>query len=371
MPDCYNGDPSMALDAKGGVHLFFGLTMEYITNSSGSWMSTKIPSVPTSRCHDIAIDTKGGVHVAISKQKKGIVHFQRSGGMWTKSQVHTGGVMCNLSLASLGGGSVGIAFTTNHLAIPKLKFSVRQAGKWTTEEVAKYLNGPTLVAGKAGAPHIAAFDKGMAWVATKVGNKWKQSKIGATSTEPIAATDKAGNLHVILNGTSGATHVVPAAGGWQSVLVAKARATAMALDEKGKVHLALDPGPGSVVYPASSCGVCRANANCTGKNYWPTCERWPLRIYSNAAGAWISGMLLNDQCWYQCREYSKIAGYSNIKTKSNSMTLDIRRLAFHGKLLHVAFSRLAQERLGTAGKYSNHIFSVTGTITHQYEAYCR
>jgi hypothetical protein len=133
-------DPSIAVDSLNGVHIVYYKTpytqnLNYVTNTSGSWVTTTIASGNTGQYPSIAIDSADYVHISYStvSGSGGLKYSSNLSGSWSSA---TMAMEAESSIAIDTNNKVYICFSEwVNSGRDYLLLVTNASGAWTTDTV--------------------------------------------------------------------------------------------------------------------------------------------------------------------------------------------------------------------------------------------
>lgn len=253
------GDANVAVDGAGVVHLGWdGAGLVHATITAGVWSTETVP--PLGGCRSgLALDASGHAHVVGKSDlwngtawSSTLRTATNASGAWSASIVDASDLGCGFPGVAprIAVSSSGVEFVAYQGAAPAygLRCASNTGGTWSSTPLANgSVRGIALALDPQGEPHVLYSDASAelhhAWRAS---GAWSDERVDAVqAVAPSVAVDDDGHVHasyVVANGelryatnANGTWHVARVA---SDVRASDDRTTALALDSRGRVHVA-------------------------------------------------------------------------------------------------------------------------------------
>ena len=210
--------PTLAVDADGNAHVsvagYSGYDVNYATDASGAWESTRISNQWVNAMGDVAVDADGAVHVVWNEYSYDgggagsddvLRHATNATGVWTVEWIDMWGGFRNdpldPSITIDGAGALHVVYSVEYGA--EVRYATNASGAWSTEVVDPAGGvSPAIAVGRDGRVHVAYYDDetGDLRHAMRDDGTWRPGTVdaaGDTGRAPAIAVDADNLAHVV------------------------------------------------------------------------------------------------------------------------------------------------------------------------------
>lgn len=270
--DCdYDGSCSIAVDKSGRLHISYydcaNNAIKYATNVSRSWATSTIANDVHGYASfiyvSIAVDSSGKVHISyndynINTEEGFLKYITNASGSWVTTTIESSKNVSepwDNSIAVDSSGKVHISYYNSNSE--SLKYATNASGLWVTATIDSEGNAGeynSIAIDKSGKVHIGYCYREYPKVydlkyATNVSSKWVTDIVDSDNSVCVGelnsiAVDKSGKIHISYRNCWGShsgslVYATNSSGAWVKTTVDGVNCldTSIALDTSGKVHI--------------------------------------------------------------------------------------------------------------------------------------